>query len=92
MHPDAAAFLHEIRTAPKVAAALAAGDLVWVEHVEAIEHGFRVMYAKGADNPQAIEMLDQVHSVINQREPGLKARLLKLLILLAKQRPVWGFE
>jgi hypothetical protein len=48
---------------------------VWLEHVAAIEFCLQVLYDIGADNPDAIELFDEVREIV-RHNCGLKAQLL----------------
>jgi hypothetical protein len=72
--PKAVRFFNEIRTHPNFIVASRA-DGVWLEHVAAIEFCLQVLYDIGADNPDAIELFDEVREIV-RHNCGLKAQLL----------------
>ncbi len=75
MHTDAQKFLLEIRKAPRFLAAVE-HDPMLREHFEAIENGLRIIYAMGAaDNAEAIELFDDIRSIL-RRKQRIKIRLL----------------
>jgi hypothetical protein len=86
MHADAEAFLSEIRATSKFQAA-AARDPIYEQHLGAIEHGLRIIYAAGADDPRAIEMFDEIRTILKGKDK-IGARAIALRDFLAENRPV----
>lgn len=86
MHADAEAFLREIRATSKFQAA-ATRDPIYLEHLAAIEHGLRIIYVAGADDPNAIELCDAIRAILKSKDK-MGVRLLRLCDFLAENRPV----
>ncbi len=75
-----AAFVAEIRAAPKFIAA-ARENPIFILHIDNIERGFDALYLEGTTEPWAIDLLDRIRAVVG-RKARIKPRLLELEGLL----------
>jgi len=71
------AFLAKIRARPAFVAA-ANSDGSWYKHLDAIERGLSFLDRKADDDPQIIEILDKIQSVVARDDLSLKERLLEV--------------
>jgi hypothetical protein len=67
------AFIADIRSSPKFAAA-AASDSQWSDHLEAMERAFAALYR----NPEMIDALDKLQAVIDRRDLSMKEKLIEI--------------
>lgn len=78
-------FLNEVRNAPSFVKASAA-DPKWIGELEAIERVLNNLDRKADDDPQLMETMDNIQSVVGHRDLSIKQRLLGVGKLLTQAR------
>jgi hypothetical protein len=75
------AFIADIRSSPKFAAA-AAADSQWTDHLEVMERAFAALYR----NPEMVDAFDEVQAVIDRRDLSTKRKLIEIGKILTQVR------
>ena len=79
------AFLTEIRNALSFVK-VSAADPKWIGELEAIECVLNNLDRKAGDDPQLMETMDNIQSVVGHRDLSIKQRLLGVGKLLTQAR------